>query len=258
MITLILLCLIVLAVTYAVFFGIFKLIWILCRSNRNTWPLLLAGACTLALAVLTTLGGWWGVHKIMEPFQTMRTAIKNNPQPIYGQHTYKTDLAPYSLTVVDGMDFSDWINFDDGSVKLGIDTNVFKSKESDKQTYLAGAILRRRHPEDETFQGTWQKLKETENFKGRLHVVSEENVMVNGMKGYLVNAIAYTNRGPLPFWLEAVETEPQMTYYLLLSAIGKEDKTEQIKRILQSFRSSRLPVATPDNFQELTAAPQQP
>ena len=259
MIILILLALVTILITYAIFFGIFKLIWILCRSNRNLWPLLLAGICTLVLTAIATLSVWWGVHKIMTPFQSMRTAIKNNPQLIYGQHTYKEGLAPYSLTVVDGMDFSDWIHFDDLSLKLGIDTNIFKKPKEEKEgTYLAGAIVRHQHKEGETFQTAWKNIKDTEDLRGRLQISSEEEITVNGMTGYLVNGTAYTNRGPFPFWLEAVEAEPQATYYLLLSPIGKEDKTEQIKRVLQSFRSSRLPIATPEDLPTTAQAPQQP
>ena len=91
---LILLLLAVALITFIIFFGIFKLIWILCKSNRNTWPILLAGICTLVLAAIAALGIWWGVRWVMEPFQSMRDSIKNNPQLIYGQHTYKEGLAP--------------------------------------------------------------------------------------------------------------------------------------------------------------------
>lgn len=245
---LILLLLVVAIITYAIFFGIFKLIWILCKSNRNMWPLILAGVCTLFLALLVALSVGWGVNKVMKPFQTMRAEIKNNPQPIYGQHTYKEGMAPYSLTVMDGIDFSDWIHFASGDVKLGIDTNLFKAKKDDTKTYLAGALARRQHPQGETFQQMWNSAKDKEDIQGRIQIASEKEITVNGMPGYLLNGTAYTNRGPLPFWFQAVEAEPQMTYYLVFVTLGRtEDKTEQVQRMLQSFRSSNLPIATPDN-----------
>ena len=256
---LILLLLVIALITFVIFFGIFKLIWILCQSKRNTWPLLLAGICTLALAAIVTLGLWLGVRRIMEPFQSMRASIKNNPQQIYGQHTYKEGLAPYSLTLVDGMDFSDWIHFDETSVKLGIDTNMFKKADKSKEsTYLAGAIVRRNHPKEESFLEAWKSIKNSDDAKNRLQILSEEEVMVNGMPAHLINGIGHTNRGPLPFWLQVVEAEPEVTYYLLLSPLGTEDKTEQIKRVLQSFRSSRLPIATPESLPTPAETTQEP
>ena len=47
MTTLIILLLVAAVAVYAVFFLLFKVIWIILKKSSNKWPLILAGICTI-------------------------------------------------------------------------------------------------------------------------------------------------------------------------------------------------------------------
>ena len=111
---------------YAVFFLFFKVIWKLCKKDRNKWPLILAGICTALLTACVIGAAVWGVYKVMEPLRPIQQRLAAHPQPIYGTRTYKDPVYPLSFQISDGMDFSEWISLSDVKVKLGINTNLFR------------------------------------------------------------------------------------------------------------------------------------
>ena len=74
----------------------------------------------------------------------MMNRYSANPAPVFGEHVYTDPLYRFQLDVFDGMDFSEWMEWDDVDVKLGVDTNVFKT-DADRPTQdgsmLAAALL---------------------------------------------------------------------------------------------------------------------
>lgn len=230
-----------LAVTYAVFFCVFKLIWVLLKKERNFWPLTLAGAGTLLMALL--IGGtfWWTYHKVMAPFQPIITSVKNNPQLVFGERTYQDAVYPFEMTVFDGMEYSDWIAMLNMHLKIGIDTNVFKEKDNEDSSFLM-TMLVQAPPTDTT--DPFAPLKEVLSSAAkqrRLEISSQEETVINGVPAYLVSGVAYTNNGLVSLWLGGYVAPTGDTYYVTVLGIGSKNFADQANTMLQSVR-----VATPE------------
>lgn len=243
MITLIIFALIVIGIIYLAFFGIFKLIWLLCKSHRNVWPLILAGVGTLLFCSMTAWGMWWGAQKLITPFKQMLARTKANPEQIFGPRVYQDERFPFALTVFDGMDFSEWISFKDTYVKFGIDTNAFKKKTSDSNSPLAMLLIRTPiENQDDPFE-QWKHFKNEPNAKMHFKILREEPAIVNGLSTYHIDGVAYSNRGPVDVKMTLVNDEEKALYYLILLEMGNEDKTSQIETIRESFKRTDKSVA---------------
>lgn len=245
MITFIIFALIVIAIVYLAFFGIFKLIWILCKSHRNVWPLILAGVGTV-LFFLTVAGGiWWSAQKIIAPFQPMVKRTKENPDLLLGPRVYQDERFPFELTVFDGMDFSDWIPLKDTYVKIGFDTNAFKQKEIAGNSPLTLWLLRTPIENKEEPFAQWQKFKNEANSQLYFKILKEEKTTVNGLEAYQVDGIAHSNRGPVDVWMTLLNDEGKNLYYLIMLELGPEDKASQIQTIRNSFKRTEPQMTEP-------------
>ena len=244
MIGLITFLLAVLAVTYAVFFCVFKLIWVLLKKERNFWPLTLAGIGTLLMALLIGGSVWWASHKVMEPFKPLIASVQNNPELVFGERTYQDAVYPFEMTVFDGMEYSNWISISDIHLKIGIDTNVFKEKTNEDSSFLMNILVQ---PPPVEAADPFAPLKEglsSAAKQRRLEIYSQEETIINGVPAYLVSGVAYTNNGLVSLWLGGYVAPTGDTYYVGILGVGPENFSDKANTMLQSVRVStpELPV----------------
>lgn len=234
---LVILLLIAAAVVYAVFFLIFKLIWMITKKQSNKWPLILAGVCTVLFCGAAVGGAVWGVYKVIKPFSGMIERAQSNPRPIYGEIVYTDPEYGFQLTVFNGMDFSDWIHFNGADIKLGIDTNVFKKDNAGKnaeETVTLAAILRLQNdPEKTSLKTLEESLKASKDRRLEIHEI--RSARVNGNPALYVAGTAYSNRGEsVPCWLMGVE-HGGFVYYVAIMEIS-EQPSQQPEQTVQSLR----------------------
>lgn len=235
---LILLLLIAAAVVYAVFFLIFKVIWMIIKKQSNKWPLILAGVCTVLFCGAVVGGTVWGVYKVMKPFSGIAERVKANPTPVYGQTVYTDPEYGFQLTVFNGMDFSDWMHFGEADVKLGIDTNVFKKdnagKNIEEPVTLAALVRLENEPDQTSVKALEQGLKA--NKDRRLEVNEINRTSVDGHPALYVSGTAYGNRGEsVPVWLLAAENG-KYVYYIGIMEITKDGNSTVPEQTVQSLR----------------------
>ncbi len=218
---LIILALFALAVVYTVFFLLCKVGWLIFKSHSNKGPLITAGVCTVILSAFIVAGIWMGTRAILAPFQGLKERIAQNPNPVYGEHTYKDDRFPFELTVYDGMDFTDWITWGNVQFKLGIDTNAFKkgADKNTKENFLLAGLIRQTAIRDQDFFKKLESQLQAVQEQGKLSINSQERVQIDGKPAYQAQGEAYSNQGKMNFWLTAVQTEPNTVYYIAVVAL---------------------------------------
>ncbi len=136
MLMFILLCLLVIAVLYGVFFLLFKLLFLLCKSKRNFWPLILSGICTLLLLLLMAIAAYQTYQHFAKPIMPIVQAATERTEPIYGETLYTDPLYGFTMTLHDGMTVGDWITLPTSSVLIGIDVNIFLLQDKTQQDQL--------------------------------------------------------------------------------------------------------------------------
>ena len=235
---LILLLLIAAAVVYAVFFLIFKVIWMIIKKQSNKWPLILAGVCTVLFCGAAIGGAVWGVYKVMKPFSGIMERVQANPQPVYGQTVYTDPEYGFQLTVFNGMDFSDWMHFNGADVKLGIDTNVFKKdnagKNVEEPVTLAALVRLENEPDQTSVKALEQGLKA--NKDRRLEVNEIRRTSVDGHPALYVSGTVYSNQGEsIPVWLMAAE-DGKYVYYFGILEVAKDGNSTVPEQTVQSLR----------------------
>ena len=145
--------LLIAAVLYGIFFLLFKLIWVLCKKQRNFWPLILAGAATLLVIVGVVWAAASTVNRYVVPFTPIIQAAQTRTEPVYGAQAYTDPRFGFGLTLYDGTVFSDWINLPDNgpSLLVGVDTNVFVTNSmQEDNTPLAAYLLVRAETKNTT------------------------------------------------------------------------------------------------------------
>ncbi len=246
---LIIFVLLVIAITYGLFFLIFKGIWLLCKKHKNLWPLVLAGISTivtmLALAALTA----WGVMLILAPFLPMKQRWEEHPQPIYGLHAYTDPAYHFTLQLPDGMDYSEWIDFDGYSVKLGFNTNLVKKDQAGKGItgpLLFSLIIRQSKQVNPASPfSVLEKELLTQESQRRLTLQEHREIDINGYPGYYASGISHTNRGNVPLWLQAVY-QNGVIVYVVSSEInnGNASSTSDARTLATSLQPALAPLLT--------------
>ncbi len=241
MIGLLIFLLLVLAAIYGVFFLFFKVIWLLLKKSQNKWPLILAGISTALSVFFVMWMTWWGVNKIMTPFRPAYARIKANPQPIYGLRTYTDSKYGFTLQVKDGMDFSEWIDFDGASLKAGINTNIFKKDAAGKQIsgpVLFSMLIRQTSNinEKDPFASLEKELSTSSSGQDRFEIKQMTKETIDGYPAYYIEGIAYSNRGPIPAWVEAIY-DNHAILYVAIASFNKEDISgEEARAFVSSLR----------------------
>lgn len=244
MTTLIFLLLVAAVVVYAVFFLLFKIIWIILKKSSNKWPLILAGICTVLFSGAVIGTAAWGMYKVISPFRGMIDRYDEKQPPTYGINTYTDPRYGFSIDVYDGMDFSEWINFDDLSLKVGMDMNVLKKASENQNTKTMFALIARQTDldADESPLQDLYEILDTAKKRPQFQIEEEKQVEINGKPGYYVSGRIYSNNGANgPFWLTALHDDKQ-NIYLLTIQIGGEQDTSASQKMAESLR---LTVAEP-------------
>lgn len=242
MTVLILMLLVVAVIVFAVFFLFFKLIWLLLKKNTNKWPLILAGISTLLLAIAVAGTVMWGVKRVLAPFSGIIARVQTNPQPIYGSHVYTDPVYNFQLTLPDGVDFSDWMDFQDAAVKAGINTNIFKKDNAGKSikgpVLFSVMIYQKTADADDPFKTIQDGLKE--NTSRQLEILKKGPVEANGKPGYEISGIGYSNRGEkIPFWTRAFFDGKGIIY--VISTAFLEQDAEPAQELVNSLQVPALP-----------------
>ncbi len=248
MLLLLLILLVILTLTFLFLFGVFKLIFWLAKNNRNLWPLILAGVGTCMIAVVVVGGAVWVYHKSTAPFRPLIERLASTPSWQEGERSYHDNTFPFSITVFDGMDFSDWIRFQQTYVKIGIDTNFFRSSKQAAPTHIPthimSALVRLPHTQntDRPFE-FWETLQSQNMPSGKIEVFEKRETTINNLPSYWVKMIIYTSNSgqmlstEIPVWIAGIaDPENKVIYYVIAAQFGPEDKTEQITTMLESFR----------------------
>jgi hypothetical protein len=238
MTTLIILFLLGMVVVYAVFFLFFKVLWIILKKSTNKWPLILAGISTVLFGIAVIGVTAWGVHKVISPFRGMIERYHENKAPVYGVRTYTDPRYGFSVDLYDGMDLSDWINFDDISVKVGMDMNEFKNENSTNSGKVVFASIIRQtdiDTDEPPFQDLYENLDKAKQ-SHKLEIQEEQPITIDGKPGYYVAGYAFTNDGNHgPFWLTAVYDNNQIIYVIILQ-LGDEENTSTSQKMVTSLR----------------------
>lgn len=243
---LILFLLFVIAVVYGVFFLFFKVIWILFKKSKNTWPLILAGISTLLSGLLLVGLTAWGVSVVVKPFLPLKQRIEANPQPTYGVQTYVDPTGQFSLQLPNGMDYAEWMSFQDADIKLGIDTNMFKKDKAGqpiKTTGLMSMLIRQtKHINPENpFEKLNKELSSASKNK-QIELKQFHPIELDGRPGYYAQGIGYSNRGPIPMWLQAVYV-PDAIIYVFAFEFNQE--TDPSSALAQQLVTSLKPASAP-------------
>ena len=259
MIWLILLLLAGILVTYAVFFLVFKIIWMIIKKQGNKWPLIWAGVCTVVFSVAVGATMAWGVYKVVSPFRGMMARYSQNPEPVYGEHVYTDPVYRFELDVFDGMDFSDWMEWDDIDVKIGIDMNVLKqdAPENIQDGSLLGAFLLRQSDIDVNEEHPLEDLRETMaslSQSARIQILSQDYYTVNGQPAAFITGKLFGNQGEIiPMRLTAM-TAPYGQVFYVATFVFRQDgpndaesaqKAEQMARSLRLENGEALPPQHP-------------
>lgn len=241
---LIILALLGLVITYAVFFLLFKIIWILLKNPSNKWPLIWAGISTIAFSIAFVAMTAWGVYKVISPFKGMISNLSENPTPIYGERIYTDPIYRFQLDVFNGMDFSDWIEIDDLDVKIGVDMNVFKEttspeeKEQNEKNFM-GVLLLRQDEVDEghPMEALRKALSSTDNRRD-VEILSQEDFMIDGYPAIFATGRLSARNGNQVFTaVTAIADAYQQVFYVISFA---PETPEAISYATQTARSFRL------------------
>ncbi|MBR2392195.1 MAG: hypothetical protein IKA93_01300 [Elusimicrobiaceae bacterium] len=238
MTTLVILFLLGAVTVYAVFFLLFKVLWIILKKSSNKWPLILAGISTVlfGIAAVGTLA--WGTYKIISPFRGMIERYDEKAPLTYGSTTYTDPRYGFSVDLYNGMDLSEWMNFDDVSVKVGADMNAFKKSPDNKQNEMVFAFIIRQtdiDTDEPPFQDLYEALDSAKQHRRQLDISEEKQITIDGKPGYYVSGRAYANNGTNgPFWMTAVYDNHQIIYVITVQ-LGNEEDTSVAQKMAESL-----------------------
>lgn len=224
---------------YAVFFLLFKVIWMILKKNSNKWPLILAGVATVLFGLCSALAVYWGVKKVIAPFKPI-IAASQTADPVYGESTYQAPEYGAELTVYDGMTFSNWMHLGDVDLTVGIDTNAFKKDAAGKtpQAVTLAGIVRQNNVEEDPFKD-FEEVRVDLQHRRQLEIHSSEKTTINGREALLVSGTGYSNQGnSLPFWLAVVAGDNHQVYYVMAGTVDGQDQL-LAKSMVKSFRLTK-------------------
>lgn len=243
---LILFLLFIIAVVYGVFFLFFKVIWILFKKSKNTWPLILAGISTVLSGLLLVGLTAWSISLVVKPFLPLKQRVETNPQPIYGLQTYVDPAGQFSLQLPNGMDYAEWISFQRADIKLGIDTNLFKKDEAGqaiKTPLVFSMIIRQTKNIDP--ENPFEKLNKELNSASKNKQIEFKQfhpIELDGRPGYYAQGIAYSDRGTVPMWLQAVYVPDAIIYVFAFEVNqGADSSTALAQQLVTSLKPTSAP-----------------
>ena len=232
------------AVLYGIFFLVFKLIWILFKKQGNFWPLILSGIATVlvigscAFLMLSTF------NRYVRPLTPIAEAASAAKEPSYGQHLYADPRYGFTLTLYDGIVPSEWIDFDQVSLLVGVDVNAMVPNQPDKSLDV---FLLFRHHNDDTAAGAEAILQELSDEislselqdQVTLSAVRTINVGPQASAAMVSGNVVSDNSGESYPFVLLVSQEGQTVYYVF--GVGQHSTGSGIETA-KSFRLT-TPVA---------------
>lgn len=242
-----LLVLLVAAVTYGVFFLIFKLIWVIAGKSRNKWPLLLAGAATVLLFLAVIASIWMGVNTYVKPLMGLANKVQNNTQIVSGNHPYKDAKYGFTMNLFGGTEVSDWAGKDSGFL-LGIDTNagpmgkaLQAANRADEGPFSVFGVVSwkaKKAPQEEIDE-LLETLQINQNAQFKLthgpELVAENTVYLAG--------IGTSNTGRSAPVYMTVASQQGRNFLVVGMAFGPEAYAQQLQQEVRSFRLPGVPPA---------------
>ena len=239
MVFLILFALLALAALYGIFFLVFKLLWLLFKSKRNLWPLVLAGVATVGLVLALAWAVWHTARTFIRPVAPITAAVKAGGPLQHGTRIYHDPKFGFELDLQEGMTMGNWLEWN-GIVALpGFDVNTLKEKNAatgNKAFSLIG-ILYQTLPQPLQAQALAQeianavegyadpraRLELTEPIRPVIPPSADEETSGAVLKGQMTTA----NRGEsIPLTLLVV-TRGREAFYVLGAGENDEGRAEQ-------------------------------
>lgn len=241
------------AVVYGVFFLIFKIIWLIAKKEGNKWPLWLAGAATAVLAVAVTVAVYSAYNLFAKPFTGLINSAMQKTAVSYDSRPYKDPRFGFTLNKYGSLEFSDWIHYEDVSIKVGFDTNTVPlSRQAqtvqERQNVPMSALAILRVQEDETpdleeeFDDTLEMVQQSVQ-SGQFELQDTQYVTIGSRTGLLVSGIYSDPRRPdlmLNVYLLNV-VDGRDVYYLISIVKGDPDYNNEAIDSLLSFRPGSEP-----------------
>ena len=226
------------AVTYGLFFLLFKLIWILLKKQSNKWPLILSGIFTGITWAAIIITVYLLVSMAIAPFKTIIDDISQHPDPVYGERVYHDPVYPITVNVFDGMQFSDWIHLDKTAVKIGIDTNFIKEKSGKKPPLTLSLLVRNTTPNkgEQAFFAEADKILAQGQQQRRLQLSQRQQLTLGGKPAYFVKGTLATNSGMADMAGVALYNNSQEIYAAAAFNIGAPASTDKLENTVKSLR----------------------
>ena len=244
---LLLLVLLVAAVTYGVFFLIFKLVWVIAGKSRNKWPLLLAGAATVLLFLAAIASIWIGVNTYVKPLMGLANKVQNSTQIVSGNHPYKDAKYGFTMNFFGGTDTAEWIGKDTGLL-LAVDTNTVPmgkalqaANRADEGPVSGFAVITwkaKKAPQEEIDE-LLEALQITQGAQFKLthgpELVAENTVYLTG--------VGTSNTGRSAPVYMTVASQQGRNFLVVGMAVGPEAYAQQVQQEVRSFRLPGVPPA---------------
>lgn len=207
-------------VSFGISFLIFKLIWILCKSKRNFWPLIISGVLSGIIVLAAGIFSFVIYKKFVKPFDPIVQTVKAQKTLVEGHKLYTNPLG-FALTLHDGTTMSNWLQIEDWSFLVGVDTNMFLNKNNPSQPFSLYLLGHDVDDEPENAQQIMaevvQSLTQTNSPKGRIVVDQVQPVNAGEYAtGELLTASIHPydpNIPPLTFSL-VVATKGYETFFI--------------------------------------------
>ena len=244
---LLLLVLLMAAVTYGVFFLIFKLVWVIAGKSRNKWPLLLAGAATVLLFLAAAASIWWGVKAYVQPLMGLVNKAQNSTRIIPGNHPYKDAKYGFTMNFFGGTDTAEWIGKDTGLL-LAVDTNTvpmgkaLQARNQEPVAPISGfAVITwkaKKAPQEEIDE-LLETLQINQNAQFKL---TREPELVAKNTVYLTGVGTSNTGNSAPVYI-TVASQQGRNFLVVGMAFGPEWYEQQLQQEVRSFRLPGVPPA---------------
>ncbi len=239
MVLFILFALLAVAALYGIFFLLFKLLWLLLKSKRNLWPLVLAGVATLGLVLALAWAVWHTTRTFLRPFAPITAAAQEATPLQHGSRVYHDPKFGFELDLQEGMTMGNWLEWRGITALPGFDVNAMKDKENaqkDKAFSLIGILYQTLPQPAQAQEIALEIADELEDFSDpRVQVELTGPVLDmppfsddEETSGAVLTAelILPQSQAPIPATL-LVATRGQEVFYVLGVGIDDQDRAEQ-------------------------------
>ena len=230
-------------------------VWLIAKKEGNKWPLWLAGIATAVLAIAVTVSVYSAYNTFAKPFTGLIASATQKTVVSYDSRPYKDPRFGFTLNKYGSLEFSDWIHYEDISIKVGFDTNTVplsrqaQTVEERQNVPLSGLVILRvqkdKTPDlEEEFDDTLEMVQQSVQ-SGQFEVENTQYVTMGSRTGLLVSGIYSDPRRPElvlnVYLLNLVDGKD--IYYLVSLVKGDQSYNDEAVDSLLSFRPGTEPAA---------------